>query len=152
MFTRIIRRRSYVAQRTAILKHILQNSSTGKLGAYVLDVYGVNCQTPPPSHLDTTWIFQVLTAVLMKSSYPVVYNTVQSVESQPTFRRNTSTPSSVCCLQLAFTIVSCSDCYSTLKMEATTSTETSVDFQRTTRRYTPEDVSNSSIRHKHKKK
>jgi hypothetical protein len=35
-------------------------------------------------------------------------------------------------------LVSCS-AYSTLKMEATCCSETSVDFQRTTRRYIPED-------------
>jgi hypothetical protein len=39
----------------------------------------------------------------------------------------------------AFTRVSCSAFSSTLKMEAICSSETSVDFQRTTRRYTPED-------------
>jgi hypothetical protein len=39
----------------------------------------------------------------------------------------------------AFTLVSCSAYSSTLKMEAMCSSETSVDFQRTTRRYIPED-------------
>jgi hypothetical protein len=37
-----------------------------------------------------------------------------------------------------FTLISCST-YSTLKMEAVCSSETSVDFQRSTRRYVPED-------------
>jgi hypothetical protein len=41
-------------------------------------------------------------------------------------------------LSPAFTLVSCS-AYSTLKMEAICSSETSVDFQRTKRRYIPED-------------
>jgi hypothetical protein len=38
----------------------------------------------------------------------------------------------------AFTLVSCSAYFSTLKMEAVCSSETSVDFQRTTWRYIPE--------------
>jgi hypothetical protein len=39
----------------------------------------------------------------------------------------------------AFTLVSCSAYSSTLKMEAIYFSETSVDFQRTTRRYIPQD-------------
>jgi hypothetical protein len=39
----------------------------------------------------------------------------------------------------AFTLVSCSAYSSTLKMEATCSSEMSVSFQRTTWRYIPED-------------
>jgi hypothetical protein len=39
----------------------------------------------------------------------------------------------------AFTLVSCFAYYSTLKMDATCSSETSVDFQQTTRCYIPED-------------
>jgi hypothetical protein len=39
----------------------------------------------------------------------------------------------------AFTLISCSDYFSTLKMEAICSSETSVDSQQTTRRYIPED-------------
>jgi hypothetical protein len=39
----------------------------------------------------------------------------------------------------AFTLVSCSAYSSTLKMETICSSETPVDFQRTTRRYIPED-------------
>jgi hypothetical protein len=39
----------------------------------------------------------------------------------------------------AFTLVSSSPYSSALKMEAVCSPETSVDFQRTTRRYIPED-------------
>jgi hypothetical protein len=42
------------------------------------------------------------------------------------------------CLQSAFTLVSCSAYSSILKMEAKCSSETSVDFQRTTRRRIPE--------------
>jgi hypothetical protein len=44
------------------------------------------------------------------------------------------------CLPHAFMMVSCSDYSSTLKMENVCSSETSVDFQRTTRRYIPEDT------------
>jgi hypothetical protein len=43
------------------------------------------------------------------------------------------------CLSPAFTLASCLAYSSTLKMEATCLSETSVDFQRTTRRYIPED-------------
>jgi hypothetical protein len=39
----------------------------------------------------------------------------------------------------AFTLVACSTYSSTLKMEATHSSEISIEFQRTTRRYIPED-------------
>jgi hypothetical protein len=42
-------------------------------------------------------------------------------------------------LSHAFTLVSCLVYHSVLKMEATCSSETSVDFQRTTRRNVPED-------------
>jgi hypothetical protein len=58
--------------------------------------------------------------------YLVGYN---SVEYHPTFRRNVSPPSSGSCL----------DYSSTLNLEATCSSETSVDLQRTTRCYIPED-------------
>jgi hypothetical protein len=43
------------------------------------------------------------------------------------------------CLPPEFTLVSCLAYSSTLKMEATYSSETSVDFRRTTWRYIPED-------------
>jgi hypothetical protein len=43
------------------------------------------------------------------------------------------------CLPPAFTLVYCLAYCSTLKMEAICSSETSGDFQRTTRRYIPED-------------
>jgi hypothetical protein len=66
------------------------------------------------------------------------YNVVQSVESQPKFRRNISLPSSGSknCLHADFLL---SLFFSTLKMEAICFSETSVDSQRTTRSYIPED-------------
>jgi hypothetical protein len=64
--------------------------------------------------------FEVLTEVVMKSYI---------------FRR--ITPCSL--LATCFTLVSCLAYSSTMKMEATCSSETSVDFQRTTRHYIPED-------------
>jgi hypothetical protein len=59
------------------------------------------------------------------------YNAVQSVESQPTFRRNILPP--------ALTLLSCSAYFSTLKMEAICSSVTLVDFQWATQRYIPQD-------------
>jgi hypothetical protein len=63
----------------------------------------------------------------------VEYNGVESVESQPTFRRNI--------LPLSVGSKSKYRNSSTLKTKATCSSETSVRFQRTVRRYTHEDNS-----------
>jgi hypothetical protein len=51
-----------------------------------------------------------------------------------------SPPSSRFCLPPDFTLVSCLAYSSTPKIEAIYSSETSVDFQRTKRRYIPEDI------------
>jgi hypothetical protein len=61
------------------------------------------------------------------------------------FRRNISPPSSgsknkQLCLPIAFALISCWLIFSTVKMEAICSSETSVGFQRTTRRYIPDDI------------
>jgi hypothetical protein len=72
-----------------------------------------------------------------EENYLLRYNAVYSVESKPTFRRNVS--------PLAFTLVYCS-AYPTMK-EAICSSETSVHFERTTRRYIPED----STLHNHRR-
>jgi hypothetical protein len=76
---------------------------------------------------------------------------VYIVESQPTFRRNMSSPSSGSknnptmkparkqVESSAFTLVSYSAYSSNLKMEAISSSETPVGFQRTTRYYILED-------------
>jgi hypothetical protein len=85
----------------------------------------------------------VLIAVVMKSS---------SAESQQKFRRNMSLLSSMSknkpsknpaskqmASRAAFALVSFFAYSCTLKMEATCSSETSVDFQRSTWRYIPED-------------
>jgi hypothetical protein len=53
---------------------------------------------------------------------------MQSIESQPTFQRNMP----------AFTLVTCLT-YSSLKMEAISSSEMSVDFQWTIGRYISKD-------------
>jgi hypothetical protein len=81
--------------------------------------------------------------------YFLWYNAFSSAESQPTFRKIMSAPSSESknkpsqkvelCLPPAFTLSSCSAYSPIVKMEATFSSETSVDIQRTTRRYIPED-------------
>jgi hypothetical protein len=66
-----------------------------------------------------------------------------SVDSQLTFRKNISPPSSGSSkpskAPTTFTLISCSP-YPTLKMEAICSAEASIDFQRTIRRYIPEDI------------
>jgi hypothetical protein len=72
------------------------------------------------------------------------YNAVQSVESQSIFRRVVSPPSSVLKSKwnkksACFKLVSCFDYSPTLKMEASCSYETSVDFQWIAWRYMPED-------------
>jgi hypothetical protein len=56
-----------------------------------------------------------------------------------TYRRWQAEQSARLCLPPVFTLVSCLAYSSTLKMEAKCSSETSVEFQRTTRRYIPED-------------
>jgi hypothetical protein len=78
--------------------------------------------------------------------YLLGYNAVQSVEIQPTFRRNIS-PSflgskykpSLLCLPPAFMLLSFSAYTSNLKKEVICSSETSIKFQRTTWRNIPED-------------
>jgi hypothetical protein len=71
------------------------------------------------------------------------YNAVFSVESQPTFRRNMPPSSPVSknkqTLSPPFTLVYCSAYFFTLKMEAVCPSDTSVNTQRTTRRYIPQD-------------
>jgi hypothetical protein len=62
---------------------------------------------------------EVLTAMIMKSS---IFRDISL------------------CLPPDFTLVSCLAYFSTLKLEATCSSETSVDFQRTKGRYIPEDT------------
>jgi hypothetical protein len=77
------------------------------------------------------------------------YNAVYCIESQPAFQRNLSSPSSgpknkpmkkpAWNLTPTFILVSCLAYHSTLKIEETCSSETSVDFQQTTRRHIPDD-------------
>jgi hypothetical protein len=81
---------------------------------------------------------EVLTAVVMKST--IFWDITPC--SPLTVRRNMS-PTSAC--HPAFTLVSCSAYSSILKMEATCSFETSVDFQQTTRRYILEDSTLLSV-------
>jgi hypothetical protein len=76
--------------------------------------------------------FEILTVVVMHSSIFWDITPWSPFKSQPTFRRKQS--SATC-----FTLVSCLACSLALKMEVTYSSEMSVDFQRTTRRYIPED-------------
>jgi hypothetical protein len=79
--------------------------------------------------------FEVLTAVDIKTFYLLGYNAVQSVGSQPTFRRKNITPMLVTC----FMFLSCSAYYSTLKMEVTYCSLTSVGCQRIAWRYITEN-------------
>jgi hypothetical protein len=66
--------------------------------------------------------------------YLLGFNAVWSLGSQPTFRRNISKLG----LPPPFTLASVST-YSTLMMEAICSSERSIDFQWTIRRYIPEE-------------
>jgi hypothetical protein len=79
--------------------------------------------------------------------YILGYNAVQSVGSQPTFRKNISPPSpgskykpskKPALLATYFMLVSSLAYSSSLRMEATFSSESSVDFKRTTLRHIPE--------------
>jgi hypothetical protein len=74
-------------------------------------------------------VFEVLTAVVMKSS---IFLDIMPCSPLKVGRRFGGSPP-------AFTLLSCSVYSSTLKMEAICSSETSVDFQRNTQRYIPED-------------
>jgi hypothetical protein len=88
--------------------------------------------------------FIFINAFLSEEYYLLVYNAMQSVESQPTFRRNmipSSGSKNKPSEKPASKQVATSAYFSTPKMEAICSSETSVDFQRTTRRYIPEDSS-----------
>jgi hypothetical protein len=62
-----------------------------------------------------------------------------SSESKNKYSRNEREGGSSAELATCFALVSWLTYFSTLRMEATCSSETSVDFQRTTRRYIPED-------------
>jgi hypothetical protein len=59
--------------------------------------------------------------------------------SFPPFPKSLNMKDSILCLPYAFMLVSCSAYSTTMKMEAACSTETSLNFQQTTRRYIPED-------------
>jgi hypothetical protein len=102
---------------------------------------------------DTNWIhliqdgfpWEVLVKNCNENLFLLEYNDMYCVESQPTLRRNMSTPSSGSninnlkfCTPPAFTLVSCLAYSSSLKMEATCSSETSVDSKLTTWRCIPE--------------
>jgi hypothetical protein len=68
---------------------------------------------------------------------PLAYNTVQPAEGQLTFRRRISSPSSASAMPRK--IPEWKHAYSILKMKATCSSETSVDSQRKTGHYIPEE-------------
>jgi hypothetical protein len=85
--------------------------------------------------------------------YLLGYYAVKPVESQLTFQRNMSPPSSgpknkpsydrnhhKGLLATCFTLISCLAYSSTLKMEEICYSETSVEFQQTTRPYIPEEL------------
>jgi hypothetical protein len=76
--------------------------------------------------------FEVLTAVVMKST---IFWDITPCSPLSVSRRFGGT----LCFPAVFTRVSCPAYFSNLKMGAICSSETSVDIQRTTRRYIPED-------------
>jgi hypothetical protein len=67
---------------------------------------------------------------------PSTYKTMDKVQNKP----NSSVKERYVLLATRFILVSCLAYSYTLKMEATHSSETSVDFQRTTLCYTPKDI------------
>jgi hypothetical protein len=82
----------------------------------------------------------------LEESYLLGYNAMYRTESQPTFRRNMSPPSSGSknkpsknLLATFFMLVTFLTSSSTLNMEATCSSKTLVGFRWTTRRYIKED-------------
>jgi hypothetical protein len=88
--------------------------------------------------------YQVLTAVVMKCSVywdimhsPLKVNQRFGGTCCLQFQSPRIIRQSLFCLPLAFTLVSCSAYSSTMKIEATCFSETSVDFQWTTRHYIP---------------
>jgi hypothetical protein len=89
-------------------------------------LFGVRTQHPNTNNFNgIIWTvgFEVVTAVVIKST---IFWDITPCSPLKVNRR-------------AFTLVSCSAYSSILTMEAICSSETSVDFQRTTRRYIPED-------------
>jgi hypothetical protein len=76
--------------------------------------------------------FEVLTPVVMKSTIFWDTTLCSPLKVNRRFGETYRLP-------YAFTLVFCSAHFSTLKMEAIYSSETSVDLQRTIRRYIPED-------------
>jgi hypothetical protein len=80
---------------------------------------------------------------LSEESYLMRYNAVYSVESQPIFLRNMSSPSSgslLCLLSASCWFYAWFIIRTKKKTEAAYSSVTSFDFQRTTRRYISEDT------------
>jgi hypothetical protein len=72
-----------------------------------------------------------------EQQYLLVYDAVKSVPSRPKFRKHMLAPSAH--VAVYFRAVPCLAHSSALKMEPTCSSETSIDFQRTTQHYIPED-------------
>jgi hypothetical protein len=79
--------------------------------------------------------FEVVTVMVVKTS---IFWDITPCSPFTVNRRFKEHVGSIC-LPPAFTLVSCRAYCSNLKMEATCSSKTPVDFQRTTRRYIPED-------------
>jgi hypothetical protein len=95
-------------------------------------VYDMNISVWIPGSLT-----QIQTEYVLNTSFCLT-NMVK-FERQSTFRRNKLHPYSDLCLSHTFTLISCFVNSSTLKMDAIFSSETSVDFQHTTRHYIHED-------------
>jgi hypothetical protein len=100
---------------------------------------------------ETPWHYGMEDFITMfKKRRHLGYNAEQSDKNQPTFRRNKLPPSSwlnkpsmksVWKQVAGSVLVSCSVYFSTLTMWVICFSETSVDFQQTTGRYTPKDRS-----------
>jgi hypothetical protein len=124
----------FIAERRLCTMHLI-NDNNYRISLRVLWEYGLwksYAYVKAIIHVG----FEVLTAVVMKSTILLDTTPCSSLKVN---RRFWGTHRALLCSPPAFTMVSCLAYCSALNMGAICSSETSVDFHRTTRRYIPED-------------
>jgi hypothetical protein len=114
----------------------MQDLRLTRLEPIVWIVFQHKCTKPEANILFVG--FDVITAVVTKNCL-LGYNTMYTVESQRVFQRYVSPPSSVSNKPRKIQV------WKQVNMEAVCSSETSVDFQRTARRYIPEGGTSHKI-------